>query len=389
MNGDNLFIIISTALVMLMVPAIGLLYGGMVRRKNVISVISLSIIALAVTSLQWIIIGYSLVFSETFLGLLGTLKYFGLNNISLKEYSYVAFQLMFAAVTLALITSAVVERIKLSSFLLFSALWLTFVYAPIAHWVWNENGILAKLGMLDFAGGLVVHANAGFAALALALVIGKRYGFLNYTFLPNNIPMAIIGGMLLWFGWFGFNAGSALEANYIASNALLSTNTAAAAGALGWMLVNWLKEGKVSSLGIISGIIAGLVAITPGAGYVKPIFAIIIGFISGIICYYAMNYRIKRGIDESLDCFSIHGIAGVWGAIATGIFASINSSGLILGNYTQPVIQLIGTIIGITYSFVVTYVIAYFLHRTIGLRVKREEEYVGLDIAKHGEQAYG
>ncbi len=389
MNGDNLFIIISTALVMLMVPAIGLLYGGMVRRKNVISVISLSIIALAVTSIQWIIIGYSLVFSETFLGLLGSLKYFGLNNVSLEEYSYVAFQLMFAAVTLALITSAVVERIKLSSFLLFSALWLTFVYAPIAHWVWNENGILAKLGMLDFAGGLVVHANAGFAALALALVIGRRYGFLSYTFLPNNIPMAIVGGMLLWFGWFGFNAGSALEANYIASNALLSTNTAAAAGALGWMLVNWLKEGKVSSLGIISGIIAGLVAITPGAGYVKPIFAIIIGFISGIICYYAMNYRIKRGIDESLDCFSIHGIAGVWGAIATGIFASINSSGLILGNYTQPVIQLIGTIIGITYSFVVTYVIAYFLHRTIGLRVKREEEYVGLDIAKHGEQAYG
>ncbi len=381
--------IISTALVMLMIPAIGFLYGGMVRRKNVVSTITLSIISLIITSIYWVIAGYSLTFGESIFGIIGTLNNIFLHGIEMKEFAFAAFQLMFAAVSLALITSAVVERIKPSAFILFSVLWLLLVYTPIAHWTWNENGILAKLGILDFAGGLVVHANAGFSALALAIVIGSRLGFPRYQFLPNNIPIALLGALLLWFGWFGFNAGSALEPNEIAANALIVTNTAAASGALGWMMVNWIREGRISSLGIASGIISGLVAITPAAGYVNVLSSIIIGFISGMICYIAMNIRIKYKIDESLDCFAIHGIAGVWGAISTGIFATVNSSGLILGNIYQFLVQLIGTMIGVAYSFMMTYIISKILNGTIGLRVNEEEEYIGLDIAKHGESAYG
>ncbi len=375
---NTLFVLISTVLVMIMVPAIGFLYGGMVRKKNVLSTISMSMVSLAITSIHWIIIGYSLVFGSSILGIIGSLNNLGLKNVGIENYAYVAFQLMFAAVTLTLIISAVVERIKPEAFLLFSILWLTFVYAPIAHWTWNGNGFLNKMGFVDFAGGLVVHATAGFSSLALALIIGQRIGFQRYPFLPNNIPLALIGTMLLWFGWFGFNAGSALDLNEIALNAFLSTNTAAAAGLLSWMLISWLKENKISSLGMASGIIAGLGAITPGAGFISPINAIIIGFVSSILCYYVMNLRIKKGIDESLDCFSIHGISGTFGLIATGIFS----------NVAKLHIQIIGALIGIIYSFIVTYIIAYIIDKTIGLRVIEEEEYIGLDVIKHGEHAY-
>ena len=399
-TGATAWILASTALVMLMTPAVGFFYGGLVRRKNLISMITLSFVAFALVSIQWVVIGYSLGFgndsANSLNGFIGNLQYLGLNNVGMDPGPYstaipgllfMVFQLVFATVTMAIVTSGFAERIKFSAYLVFALLWTTIVYDPLAHWVWG-GGWAAQFGALDFAGGTVVHISSGFAALALALVIGKRVGFGKYSMEPNNIPLTILGAALLWFGWFGFNAGSALGANGLAAQAFVTTNTAAAAGAMAWLLVSWLY-GKPSSLGLVSGAIAGLVAITPAAGYVTPMAAILIGAIGGVICYGMLLFRMKKGLDESLDAWAIHGMGGLWGALATGIFAvaAVNgASGLLEGNVHQFVANAAGAFAAVIYAFVVTYILAVIIDKTIGLRVKEEEEYVGLDISQHGER---
>jgi Amt family ammonium transporter len=395
-TGATAWILAATALVMIMTPGVGFFYGGLVRRKNLISMITLSFVALALVSIQWVTVGYTLAFGPDIGGFIGGLEYLGLNNVGMEPGPYSAaipgllfmvFQLVFAAVTVAIITSGFAERIKFSSFLIFGLLWTTIVYDPLAHWVWG-GGWAAQFGALDFAGGTVVHISSGFAALALALVIGKRVGFGKYAMEPNNIPLTILGAALLWFGWFGFNAGSALGANGLAAQAFVTTNIAAAAGAMAWLLISWL-HGKPSSLGFVSGAIAGLVAITPGCGYVTPMGALIIGAIGGSICYGMLLLRIRKGLDESLDAWAIHGMGGLWGALATGIFAvaAVNgASGLIEGNVNQFIANAIGAFAALIYAFVVTYVLAVVIDKTIGLRVTEEEEYVGLDISQHGER---
>ncbi|MBN1195091.1 MAG: ammonium transporter [Methanomicrobiaceae archaeon] len=393
-SGDTAFIIICTALVLLMAPGVGLFYGGLVRRKNLISMFALSFAALAIVSVQWILFGYSLAFGPDIGGLIGSLEYAGLQGVGLSgdgipDLLFMVFQMMFAAVTLAIITSAVAERIKLSSFIVFGLLWTTLVYDPLAHWVWG-GGWMAGSGILDFAGGIVVHISAGWGALALALVIGKRAGFGQYSMEPHNIPLTLLGGALLWFGWFGFNAGSALAANGLAVNALIVTNTAAAAGTLAWMAASWIN-GKPSSIGMISGSIAGLGAVTPAAGFIDPIGALIIGAVSGIICYYALLWRLNRSLDESLDAWAIHGVGGVWGTVALGIFALSGIggiTGLIGGSSAQLALQAVGAVAAVAYAFAVTFMIAKAVDLTMGLRVTEDEEYVGLDISQHGESIY-
>jgi Amt family ammonium transporter len=399
-SGATAWILAATALVMIMTPGVGFFYGGLVRRKNLISMITLSFVAFALVSIQWVVIGYSLAFGNNpagaLNGFIGDLQYLGLNNVGLEAGPYSAaipgllfmvFQLVFATVTMAIVTSGIAERVKFSAYLVFALIWTTIVYDPLAHWVWG-GGWAAQFGALDFAGGTVVHISSGFAALALALVIGRRVGFGKYVMEPNNIPLTILGAALLWFGWFGFNAGSAVAANGLAANAFVTTNTAAAAGAMAWLLVSWIN-GKPSSLGFVSGAVAGLVAITPGAGYVTPMAAILIGAVGGIFCYGVMLWRIRKGLDESLDAWAIHGMGGLWGALATGIFAiaAVNgASGLIEGNVNQFVANAAGAFAAVIYAFVVTYVLAVIIDKTIGLRVTEEEEYVGLDISQHGER---
>jgi len=390
-SGATAWILVSTALVLLMIPAVGLFYGGMVRKKNIISMMILPFVALAIVTIQWVVCGYTLSFGSDIGGLIGGLDFLGLEGIGMggdgiPDLLFVAFQLVFAALALAIATSGVAERIKLSTFIVFGLLWTTLVYDPLAHWAWG-GGWAAQLGALDFAGGTVVHISAGFAALALTFVIGSRIGFKEHNIRPNNIPITLLGAGLLWFGWLGFNGGSALAANSLASNALLVTIVAPAAGALAWMGASWIHS-KPSSLGIASGAIAGLVAITPACGFVGPLAAILIGGIAGLLCYGALLFRLRKGIDESLDAWAIHGVGGFWGALATGIFcaAAIGGvDGLIYGNAIQFAIQFADAIIAMLYAFVVTYIIALVIDRTMGLRVNEDEEYVGLDIAQHGE----
>ena len=396
-SGATAWILAATALVMLMTPGVGFFYGGLVRRKNFISMIMLSFVAFALVSIQWVLIGYSLAFGPDVGGFVGNLSYLGLNGVGMDPgpYSpmipgllYMVFQLVFATVTMAIITSGIAERVKFSSYIIFALIWTTIVYDPLAHWVWG-GGWAAQFGALDFAGGTVVHISAGFAALAIAFVIGKRAGYGEYVMEPNNIPMTILGAALLWFGWFGFNAGSALAANGLAASAFVVTNIAAATAGLAWLFASWI-QGKPSSLGFVTGAVAGLVAITPAAGYVTPMAAIIIGTVAGVLCYGMMLFRIKVGWDESLDCWAVHGMGGLWGALATGIFAmaAVNgASGLIEGNVHQFVANAIGAFSALIYAFVVTYVLATIIDKTIGLRVTEEEEYVGLDISQHGERA--
>jgi Amt family ammonium transporter len=398
-SGDTAWILVATALVMLMTPGVGFFYGGMVRKKNIISMIALAFIVFAMVSLQWVLWGYSFAFGPDVAGFIGGLSYIGLEGIGMDPlalaptipgYTYITYQLVFAAVTLAILTSVFAERVKLSSFLVFGLLWTTLVYDPLAHWVWG-GGWLQDLGALDFAGGTVVHISSGFAALAIAFVIGKRKGFGEHAMEPSNIPLALLGAALLWFGWFGFNAGSALAANGLAANAFIVTNTSAAAGAIAWMLASWYY-GRPASLGVVSGAVAGLVAITPAAGYVGPLAAIIIGAVAGLLCYRMMVYRIQKGLDESLDAWSIHGMGGLWGALAVGIFASasVNSyTGLLAGNVSQFVAQFIAVAVSVVYAFGVSYILARIVDATLGLRVTEEEEYVGLDISQHGEQVSG
>ena len=396
-SGATAWILAATALVMLMTPGVGFFYGGLVRRKNFISMIMLSFVAFALVSIQWVLIGYSLAFGPDIGGFIGDLSYVGLNGVGMDPGPYsplipgllfMIFQLVFATVTMAIITSGIAERVKFSSYIIFALIWTTIVYDPLAHWVWG-GGWAAQFGALDFAGGTVVHISSGFAALAIAFVIGKRAGFGQYMMEPNNIPMTILGAALLWFGWFGFNAGSALAANGLAASAFVVTNIAAATAGLAWLFASWI-QGKPSSLGFVTGAVAGLVAITPASGYVTPMAAIIIGAVAGVLCYGMMLFRIKVGWDESLDCWAVHGMGGLWGALATGIFAmsAVNgASGLIEGNVHQFVANAIGAFSALIYAFVVTYVLATIIDKTIGLRVTEEEEYVGLDISQHGERA--
>ena len=387
------WLITASALVMLMTPGVGFFYGGLVRKKNFISMISLSFVAFALVSIQWIFVGYTLSFGPDVSGLIGNLGNLGLNGVSMNpgEAGYppllfMLFQMTFAAVTVAIVTSGLTERVKLSSFIIFSLLWTTLVYDPIAHWVWG-GGWLAAIGVIDFASGIVVHISAGFAALALAIVIGKRAGYGHYSMEPHNIPMTLLGAALLWFGWFGFNGGSALAANGMAVNAIVVTNTAAAAGALSWMAISWYY-GKPSSLGMVTGAVAGLGTITPAAGYVTPLVAVLIGAIAGIVCYKAMLLRIKSGMDESLDAWAVHGVGGFMGTIFAGIFATTavcSYSGLLEGNVHQFTANVFGAVVVTIYVFVVTCVIAIAVDKTMGLRVSEEEEYVGLDLSQHGE----
>ena len=394
-TGSTAWLLAATALVMIMTPGVGFFYGGLLRRKNIISMIALSFAAFALVSIQWVLIGYSLAFGSGG-PLIGDFSAIGLNGVGMDPgpYSaavpgilYMVFQLVFATVTMAILTSSMAERVKFSSFIVFALLWTTLVYDPLAHWVWG-GGWAQQFGALDFAGGTVVHISSGFGALAVAFVIGKRMGYGDHTMEPHNIPMTILGAALLWFGWFGFNAGSAVAANGLAANAFVVTNTAAAAGALAWMFASWYM-GKPSSLGFVSGAIAGLVAITPASGYVTPMTSILIGVVAGLLCYGAMLFRIGKKFDESCDAWAVHGMGGLWGALATGIFAAaaINGSpGLLEGNVHQFVANAAGAFAALAYAFIVTYILAFVVDKVMGLRVTEQEEYVGLDISQHGEQ---
>ncbi|MDD1745477.1 MAG: ammonium transporter [Candidatus Methanoperedens sp.] len=386
---------------MLMIPAVGLFYGGMVRKKNALSTIMFSFAILALISVQWILFGYSLAFGPDVGGVIGNLDRAGLIGVgqvpdvnyaaTIPSMAFMMFQAMFAVITVVLITGAFVERIKFSAFLVFSFLWATLVYDPIAHWVWGSGGWLRTMGALDFAGGIVVHVSAGVSAVAIALVIGARKGFGKLVMEPHSIPMTVLGAILLWFGWFGFNAGSAVTSSGLAVNAFVVTNTGGAAAALVWMLLSWYHK-KPSVLGTATGGIVGLATVTPASGFVTPLAAVVIGAVAAVLSYYAMLFRMKRNVDESLDVWACHGIGGTWGAIATGIFATtaVNAagSGLIDGNASQVLIQLTAVAATWVYAFVVTFILAKIIDATIGLRVSDEEESVGLDISQHAEKAY-
>jgi ammonium transporter, Amt family len=400
-SGDNAWLLTSSALVMLMTPGLAFFYGGMVRRKNILSTIMMSFMTLGLIGVLWVLYGYSLSFGQDIGGIIGGLNFIGLNNVgqepssvyatTVPHLTFMVFQGMFAIITVALITGAVVERMKFSAILVFSIIWFTIVYCPIAHWFWG-GGWLAKLGALDFAGGNVVHINAGVSALALAIVLGPRKGYRDGTNMtPHNIPFIVIGAGLLWFGWFGFNAGSSLTSGGLASNAFVATNISAAAAALSWMFLNWFYH-RPTVTGIATGAVAGLVAITPAAGFVKPIMGIPIGIGVSVICFYMMRLRNKTRIDESLDVWACHGIGGTWGALATGIFATVavnsaGANGLINGNSILLGKQLLAIIVVWIYSFGMTWIIGKSIDKAIGLRVSEIEESIGLDLSQHGESA--
>jgi len=398
-SGDTAWVLMSTALVILMTPAVGFFYGGMVRKKNILSTIMMCFAILMVISIQWVLFGYTLAFGPSFKGLIGGLKWLGLIGVgqtpdvnyaaTIPALVFMMFQAAFAIVTPSLIVGAFVERIRFASFLIFSFIWATIVYDPVAHWVWGVGGWLRTLGTLDFAGGSVVHITAGLSALAIALVIGKRKGYGKDNMEPSNIPIVVLGAVLLWFGWFGFNGGSALAANGLAASAFVATNTAGAAAAIVWMILSWLHR-RPSVLGVATGAIAGLAAVTPASGFVDPLSAIVIGAVASVISYYVIVLRMTIRIDESLDVFACHGMGGMWGMLATGIFASrsINpagADGLIHGNIALLGTQAFAVAVIATFSFVLTLIIAKLIDMFIGLRVKDNEEMVGLDISQHAE----
>ncbi|HHV75314.1 MAG TPA: ammonium transporter [Thermoanaerobacterium sp.] len=400
-TGDTAFILFSSALVMIMTPGLAFFYGGMVNGKNVISIMMQSFTIIALISVQWVLFGFSLSFSGDTYHLIGNLHWAGLSNIGLGPdgtYSstipllaFMVYQLMFAIITPALITGAFAERMRFSAFIVFTLIWTTLVYDPLAHWVWGNGGWLKNLGALDFAGGTVVHISSGVSGLVAALILGKRK---NTKMVPHHMPMVLMGAAFLWFGWFGFNAGSALSVNGLAVNAFVVTNTAAAAASMGWVLTEWKVSGKPTLLGAVSGAVAGLVAITPAAGYVTAVSAIAIGVISGIICFISVNYiKHKFGYDDSLDAFGIHGVGGTWGALATGLFATkaINpagANGLFYGNPNQLLIQLTGVVTTYIFAGLMSFIILKFISLFMELRVTKEEEELGLDIVEHGEEAY-
>lgn len=402
-TGDTAFILISSALVMFMTPGLALFYGGMVRSKNVLGTIMHSFFILGLITVEWVLWGYSTSFGPDLGGLIGSLDWFGLSGVGtapFKEYAatiphqgFMIFQMMFAIITPALITGTFAERIKFSTFVVFTLLWCTLVYNPVAHWVWGIGGWLRNLGALDFAGGTVVHINSGIAALAAALVIGKRKGYGHESFHPHNLPMTIMGASILWFGWFGFNAGSALGANGLAVTAFVTTHIAAAAATLSWVFTEWLYRGKPTTLGAASGCVSGLVAITPAAGFVGPVSALIIGLAAGVLCYFAIFLKHKLGYDDALDVVGVHGVGGTFGALATGLFASklvndAGNNGLFFGNPALFGIQAVAVGVTLVYSFLVTLIILKVLDWTMGLRVEQEDEQAGLDLSQHSEMGY-
>ena len=416
-SGDVAWVMAATALVMLMTPALGFFYGGLVRKKNLVSTIAQCFIIFAVISLTWAFWGYSMAFGPSIHGIIGDLSLAGLANIGIHDVSLAlaptiptllvfAFQLKFAAITPALIIGACAERVRFRSLLIFIVLWSTLIYVPIAHWVWNPAGWLKGIGSIDFAGGLVVHIAAGVSALAAALVIGRRKGCAvpwkqhmqeldakaKIEFKPTNIPYVLLGAALLWFGWFGFNAGSALAANDLAVSALVVTNLAAAAAAVSWMITDWLIKGKPSAVGMAVGAVVGLVVITPASGFVGPTAAIIMGLVGGVISNLVASWRAGRSrIDDTLDVFACHGVGGIWGAIGTGIFASAavgGASGLIYGNVHQFLAQLAAVGVVVPFAFFGSYALLRLVNLFSPLRVSPEAEDAGLDLSEHGEEAY-
>jgi Amt family ammonium transporter len=403
--GDTAWLLISSAMVMFMTPGLALFYGGMVRRKNLLSTIMMSFVCLGMVTVLWMSYGYSIGFAPSVAGgLFGGLDFLGLNGVGQEPSSvyatttphlaFMVFQCMFAVITVALMTGAVVERIRFSALLLFGALWMTFIYSPVAHWVWGEGGWLLNFGALDFAGGAVVHINAGFSALALVVLLGRRKGFPTDIMPPNSIPLVFLGTAILWFGWFGFNAGSSLSSGGLAASAFVATHLSAAAAAVTWMFLSW-RQHKPTLLGAATGAVAGLVAITPAAGFVHPMAAIPIGIVVSIIGYFSMQLlKEKLGFDDSLDVFAVHGMGGVWGALATGIFASLavngaGADGLIYGGWAQVGKQLVSVLAVGAFAFTGTLILGKLVDRILGLRVSQVEEVVGLDLSQHAERAYG
>ena len=402
-SGDTGWMLISTALVMLMTPGLAFFYGGMVRRKNVLSIMVQCLMLMAVISVQWVLFGYSLAFGPDHWGIIGGLSWAGLHNVGLTpnpDYAatiphqlFMVYQMMFAVITPALIVGAFAERMKFSAFLLFSVLWATIVYDPMAHWVWGVGGFLRAFGALDFAGGIVVHVSAGTGALAAALVVGRRRGYPDIS-PPHNLPFAILGAALLWFGWFGFNAGSALSSGTLAVSAFINTHLAAAGAAISWAVLEWITSRRPTALGLISGAIAGLATITPAAGYVSPLGAIGIGVLTGIVCYFSVVVvKNKLGYDDSLDAFGVHGVGGMLGVLMTGILATtvINpagANGLAYGNARQLLVQFIAMIVCAVFSFVLSFGLLKLVDKVVGLRVLPEHEGIGLDLTQHRESAY-
>ena len=406
-TGDTAWMLTSSALVLMMTaPGLALFYGGLVRRKNGLATIMQSFVLMAVISIQWVLWGYTLAFGPDHGGLIGGLNWLGLVGVggdpnpdyapTIPHQAFMIYQCMFAVITPALITGAIAERMKFSAFLLFSLLWATLIYDPLAHWVWGKGGWIGTnggMGALDFAGGTVVHISSGISALAAVLVMGKRLGYPHEAMPPHNLPFAVIGAALLWVGWFGFNAGSALSSGALAASAFVATNTGAAAAALGWMFAEWSVRGKPTVLGAASGAVAGLVAITPASGFVGPVSSIIIGGMAGAICFTACNLKPKFGYDDSLDVVGVHCVGGTTGALLTGLFASkaVNAAGadgLLFGNPKQFGIQLIAVVVSLVYCFVGAFVLLKVVDAVVGLRVTEEDEVVGLDLSQHGENAY-
>ena len=403
-KADTAWLIVATAFVMLMTaPGLALFYGGLVRRNNVLGVLMQCLVCLAAVSVQWILIGYTLAFGASQNGLIGGLDFLGLSGVtaepnpdysaSIPQLTFMAFQGTFAVITPALIVGAFAERMKFSAFLIFTLLWATLIYDPLAHWVWGVGGWIRGLGALDFAGGTVVHISSGASALAAALLIGKRIGYGHEPMPPHNLPFTVVGAALLWFGWFGFNAGSALAADGIAANAFVTTNAGAAAATLGWMTIEWLKRGKPTVLGAATGAVAGLVAITPGAGFITPLAAIVIGFVAGVVCFYGIKLKEMLGADDALDVVGVHGVGGTWGALATGLFATTavnpaGANGLFYGNPGQLLTQAIGVVATLVFCFVGAFILLKVTDVLVGLRADEEDEISGLDLSQHSERAY-
>ncbi|OPY10641.1 MAG: Ammonium transporter NrgA [Syntrophus sp. PtaB.Bin138] len=403
--GDTAWVLMSTVLVFVMTPGLAFFYGGLVRRKNVLSILMQCFIIMCAISLQWVLYGYSLAFGpDTGWGIIGGLDWAGLKGVggapngdyaaTIPHLVFMIFQAMFAIITPALIIGAFAERVKFSSFLVLTILWATLVYDPLAHWVWSTGGWMRRLGALDFAGGIVVHVSSGISALVMALLLGKRIGYASEPFRPHNLPFTVLGGALLWFGWFGFNAGSALAANELAANAFVTTNTATAAAGFAWALIEWRIHGAPTVLGTVTGAVAGLVAITPACGFVSPLNSIVIGAAASAICYMAIAVvKAKLGYDDSLDAFGVHGVGGAWGTIATGLLAekAVNSAGadgLFFGGLHQFLVQL--ALVGVTvlYAAVVTFVLFKVIDALLGMKVDKKSEILGLDLSQQCESAY-
>ncbi len=402
-SGDTAWLLVSSALVMIMTPALAMFYGGMVRQKNILGTIMQSFILIALVSVEWMLVGYSAVFGPDLGGMIGDLSWFALGGVGIEPHkgyaasvphqAFMIYQMMFAVITPALIAGAFAERFRFSTFLVFSLLWSLLVYNPVAHWMWGIGGWLRNLGAIDFAGGTVVHITAGVSALAAALVVGKRKGFNSENMAPHNLPMTVLGAGMLWFGWFGFNAGSALAADGLSVRAFLSTHLAAATGTLAWVFTEWLHRGKPTVLGAASGCIAGLGTITPASGFVQPVSALLIGLAAGTVCYGAVMLKGRLGYDDSLDVVGVHCVGGVLGTLATGLLATklVNpggADGLFYGNAKLFAIQALAAAVVLAYSFVVSYGLLKALDKCMGLRVSREDEIMGLDLSEHGEAGY-